>query len=133
MKAGALRIRIAATAGVFFMLFLVALGRAFQLCVLQGPALKELARRQHRQRLALPPERGPIVDRHGEPLALTVESAAVFVRPGKTNPERNLVPELARTLDLNPRLVSEKFSASERFVWLLRGATPEQADAIAAL
>jgi cell division protein FtsI (penicillin-binding protein 3) len=132
VKAGAQRSRIAATAGVFFMLFLVALGRAFQLCILHGPALKDLAGRQHRQRVALPPERGPIVDRHGEPLALTVQSAEIFVRPSKVPAAGSVVPLLARTLDLNPSVVSEKF-ASERFFWLLRGATPEQAEAIGAL
>ena len=81
MKADERRTRIASTAGIFSMLFVVALARAFQLCVLEGASLRDLASRQHRQRVALPPERGPIVDRHGDVLAMTVESAAVYVRP----------------------------------------------------
>ena len=72
MTTGTLRIRIANTASVFLMVFLVVLGRVFQLCVLEGASLKELASKQHQQMIAVPPERGPIVDRHGNVLALTV-------------------------------------------------------------
>jgi cell division protein FtsI (penicillin-binding protein 3) len=130
MSAGMLRMRIATTAGVFFMLFVIALVRAFQLCVAQGSSLRELARRQHLQRIALPPERGPIVDRHGDLLALTVQSAAVFVRPPVLERDRDLVPVLSSTLGLSGESVTEKVSSSKSFVWLLRGATPEKAEAI---
>src|SRR5262249_9384406 len=107
--------------------------RAVQLCILQGPALQELASRQHRQHVALPPERGPIVDRHGDVLALTIESAAVFARPGKMEPNANLISTLAHALDVSPAAVTEKIKGQDRFVWLIRGATPEQASAVAAL
>lgn len=133
MRTGTLRTRIAATAGVFVMLFLGILARAFQLSVVEGPSLRELAGRQHRQRIALPPERGPIVDRHGEALALTVESAGVYIRPRALDHDRNPIPVLAGTLDLPAEVVARKAEAPDRFVWLLRGATPQQADAIAAL
>jgi cell division protein FtsI (penicillin-binding protein 3) len=133
MTSTTLRLRMAITAGIFVMLFLVTLGRAFQLCVLEGPSLKKLARRQHVQRVSLPPERGPIVDRHGDPLALTVESAAVYVRPRDLPADTNLVAPLARALELPPSVVAQKVQSSKPFVWLLRSATPEQGDAIAAL
>ncbi|MFN8624713.1 MAG: penicillin-binding protein [Candidatus Binatia bacterium] len=134
MKPGLLRMRIAATAGVFFMLFVGALARAFQLCVIDGAALKDLAGRQHRQRMALPPERGPIVDRHGDLLALTSESAAVYARPRVLSGNGGAaVPELSKVLGLSTAVVAQKVAARARFVWLLRDATPEQADAIAAL
>ncbi len=128
-----LRLRMASTAGVFFMLFLVALGRAFQLCVIEGTSFKQLARRQQQQRLALLPERGSIVDRHGDALALTVESADVYVRPRTARGDPKLVPALAHTLDLAPTRVAEKVGAAAPFVWLSRAVTPEQAEAIGAL
>ncbi len=133
MRAGVLRMRIAATAGVFFMLLLIALGRIFQLGVLEGAALRRLASRQQRQHVAMPPERGPIVDRHGDVLALTLESAAVYARPRKLDFATDPVSVLAKTLNLPPSWVAEKARSAERFVWLLRGATLEQADAVAAL
>ncbi|MFI5394653.1 MAG: penicillin-binding protein [Candidatus Binatia bacterium] len=133
MKPGTLRMRIAATAGVFFMLFVVALARAFQLCVVEGASLEELAGRQHRQQVALPPERGPIVDRHGDLLAQTVESAAVYARPRALEVSGKSIPALSQALGLAPALVADRIKASERFVWLLRSATPEQAEAVGAL
>jgi cell division protein FtsI (penicillin-binding protein 3) len=132
MRPAVLRLRIAATAGVFFMLLVVALGRAFQLCVIEGASFTELAARQQRQRVALPPERGPIVDRYGDALALTVESAAVFVRPRNLPSDLNVISALAKTLDLPPGTVAERVRDKSPFVWLLRTATPEQAEAIAA-
>src|SRR5262249_9582373 len=106
--------------------------RAFDLCVLEGATLRDVAERQHRHRVALPPERGAIVDRHGDPLALTVESASVYLRP-RAAAGGTLVPALARTVDLTPAVLTEKLSSPQRFVWLLRNATPEQAEAIAGL
>ncbi len=132
MRPAVLRLRMAATAGVFFMLLVVALVRAFHLCVIEGAFFEELAARQQRQRVALPPERGPIVDRYGDALALTVESAAVYVRPRDLPPDLNVVPALAQTLDLPPGTVADRARDKSPFVWLLRTATPEQADAIAA-
>jgi cell division protein FtsI (penicillin-binding protein 3) len=130
---GVMRLRMASAAGVFFMLFLVALGRAFQLCVIEGDAFKEMAYRQHRQRLPVLPQRGVIVDRHRDVLAMTVESAAVFARPRVVERDTNLVSLLAGILDLAPGVVAQKLESSEPFVWLRRDATPEQANAIAAL
>ena len=78
MTARALRMRIAAVGGVFFMLLLAVLGRVVQLCVVNGPELRRLAGRQHQQRVALPPERGSIVDRNGDMLALSVESTLTW-------------------------------------------------------
>ena len=133
MKNGVFRMRIAATAGIFFMLLVIALGRVFQLCVIEGASLRQLASRQQRQRVAVPPERGPIVDRNGDVLAMTLESAAVYVRPSKLDLSRNPIPALARTLNLPLSWVAQKAQSPEPFVWLARGATVEQADAVAEL
>ena len=133
MIADARRTRIASTAGIFTMLFVVALLRVFQLCVLEGASLQNLAHRQQLQRVSLPPERGPIVDRHGDVLALTVEAAGVFVRPSALDSADDVIPVLSRTLGLPSALVSQRVKASEPFVWLMRGATLDQGHAVAAL
>jgi cell division protein FtsI/penicillin-binding protein 2 len=71
---------MASTGTVFFVLFLVALARAFQLCVIEGKSFQELAYRQHQQRVPLLPERGAILDRRRDVLALSVESASIYAR-----------------------------------------------------
>jgi cell division protein FtsI (penicillin-binding protein 3) len=133
VKAAALRMRIAATAGIFFMLLVIALGRVFQLCVLEGTSLRQLANRQQRQQVAVPPVRGPIVDRNGDVLALTLESAAVYLRPTQLDPRRDPIPALAKALNMPLSWVAQKTQSPEPFVWLRRGATIEQGEAITEL
>ncbi len=132
MTATAARDRIAATAGVFFMLFVVVLGRAVYLMVVQGPALRQLANKQHQRHLAEPPERGPIVDRNGEPLALTVDAAAVYVRPHQLNGPQSL-QALARVLDVPFATISAKTDTDAPFVWLDRQMSLDRWSDIAAL
>jgi cell division protein FtsI (penicillin-binding protein 3) len=133
MTPTALRLRLASIAGVFFMLLLVALGRAVQLTVIESPALRTMANRQHGTRVTLPPERGPIVDRHGQILAMTTESAAIFLRPRQFGDDAEALKRLARVLEMPTGLVADKAAASAPFVWLARDASPEQAAAIAEL
>ncbi|HUI26792.1 MAG TPA: penicillin-binding protein [Candidatus Kryptonia bacterium] len=119
MSTSAGRDRIAATAGVFFMLFLVVLGRAVYLTVVRGPELKALAARQHQQRVPAPLERGAIVDRNGEPLALTIDAAAVYLRPRElTGPQPTRA--LAQALGLPLATLSAKAASGSPFVWLDR-------------
>jgi cell division protein FtsI (penicillin-binding protein 3) len=115
------------------MLLLAVLGRVVQLCVVNGPELRRLAGRQRQQRVALPPEHGPIADRNGDMLALSVESAAVFVRPRQFEAAGPVIGQLAHALDLPSAQVIERVLAPQPFVWLARAATPEQAGAIADL
>jgi len=132
MTVAAARDRIAATAGVFFMLFVVVLGRAVYLMVVQGPELKELAVKQHQRHLAEPPERGPIVDRNGEPLALTVDAAAVFVRPRELTGAQS-AQALAHVLGVPLSTITAKMMTNSPFVWLDRQMSLERWAGVAAL
>src|SRR5207253_10437422 len=67
--------------GIFTVLFALVAARALDLAVLRGPALARLAAMQHHQRIELLTHRGPIVDRSGEPLALSVDVPSIYVRP----------------------------------------------------
>jgi len=133
MKPGLFRLRMASTAAIFGLLFAVALARVFQLTVLDGTALRRLAAKQHGQRLTLPAERGPIVDRHGDLLAMTLASASVYARPGLLPSDQKLVQLLAHTLHLTPAAIAAKLATPQPFVWLARGATLDQADVVAGL
>jgi cell division protein FtsI (penicillin-binding protein 3) len=133
MTAAAWRLRIASVAGVFFMLFLVALARAFQLSVIDNASLKERAGRQHGTRVMLPPERGSIFDRHGQVLAMTAESASVYLRPHDVELDDRAVQHLATALEVPTAIVAGKAAAAAPFVWLARDASPDQAAEVAAL
>ncbi|HMA82070.1 MAG TPA: penicillin-binding protein, partial [Candidatus Binatia bacterium] len=74
---------------LFLGLFLVVGGRAVQLQVLQGDKLMRLGQRQHLKEWIVLPKRGALVDRNGEPLALSLESQSVYVRPHRVrDPDR---------------------------------------------
>lgn len=120
MTGRAVRLRIATTAGILAMVFAALFGRAVQLTVFDGAELRRLADREHRQRVPMPAKRGPIVDRMGEPLALTRESAAVYLRPRELNAGPEALTAVARLLGLPPRVVQAKAASSAPFVWLSR-------------
>lgn len=131
MRASPVQARIVSVASVFLALFAIVLVRAVQLSVLQGADLSERAAQQHHHQVALPPERGPIVDRHGDVLAVTVESASVYLRPSRF--DRNATALVARTLKMPDAAMVEKLNSGEKFVWLKRDASPEQAAQLVAL
>lgn len=133
MSARQERLRIGVTAAVFGLYFVLVLARVFDLCVLDSATLKAAARNQHLRMVSLPPERGPIVDRNGDLMALTVESAGVFVDPNEASFGPEAIPLLAGTLELPADLVAQKVRSEGRFAWLLRATTPEHAAAVRAL
>ena len=92
-------------------LFGLAVLRLIALVVLQGPRLNTMAREEHTAATELAAVRGPIVDRHGEPMALSAETRSIYANPKKVldaNPAERA--RLAQALemsaaDLDRRLV----------------------------
>lgn len=119
MTTGAPRVRVVAT-GAFFAVALLTLAlRAVQLAVLDGPWFRERADRQHRQPEHVEARRGAIVDRFGEALALTRESADVYIRPREVAGGA-VLETVARLLDLPLEQVAERARRPAAFVWLKR-------------
>ena len=131
MKSGSLQLRIVSVASIFLSLLAVDLVRAFHLCIIDGSMLRERAAQQHVQRLDVLPERGIIVDRHGDPLALTGESSAVYMRPAQF--DHRQATAVARSLDLPLTEINQRIGSNDKFVWLRRDATAEQNAAVMAL
>ena len=130
MSGQPLRQRIT-TAAILFAAVFAALGtRAVHLTMLQGGALAERAVRQHQQAVPMTAQRGAIVDRYGEPLVLSRETAAVYLRPRQWNPGPDTVQTVARLLGLSQDVVRERASASAPFVWLQRQVSLERWSAI---
>ncbi len=112
--------------GGFFVL--VAL-RLTLLVLIDGPRLASMARSEHTSALDLAAVRGPIVDRNGQALALSVETRSVYARPRRllessTPAER---ARLATTLGLEPAALEARLAHKASFVWLARHLSPELA------
>src|SRR4051812_42259186 len=59
------------------------LTRAAYLQLLGNPKLETLAKRQYQSKFLIRPRRGAILDRNGEPLAISVETQSLAANPSK--------------------------------------------------
>lgn len=123
-----------AVAGLFFvLLFLAVAARAFQLQILQGEKLKRLGERQHMTEWIVLPKRGTILDRAGEPLALSLEVQSVYARPRRIKEPETPAKSLAQVLGLGQAELLQKLKTDKPFVWLKRQVTPAEAEKVRAL
>jgi len=129
------RTRIGALTFTLAALFGFAVIRLVVLVALYGPRLNSLAQQEHTGESELAPVRGPIVDRNGEPLAMSAETQSVYARPKKvlessTPAERG---KLAAILMMMPISLEQKLDKEAPFVWLERRLSPDKAQAAEAL
>ena len=121
----------------FLVLFVLAMtavgGRAFQLQVLKGDEWQKRAERQYQRMVKLTPQRGPIVDRNGEALALSVEVDSVYINPKEVDNKKLTAEQLASRLGMPKREMAAKLKSSRQFVWVKRQISPQESKAVRAL
>lgn len=122
---------------VLGLLFAASLGvivhRAVTLQVADRGRLARLAAKQQRSAVDLPARRGPVLDRRGVPLAVSVEVESVFADPAMLADPREAARALARALDLDPARLLRSIEAERRFAWVERHVTPAEVEAVRAL
>jgi cell division protein FtsI (penicillin-binding protein 3) len=127
------RLRLGVAKVLFLVLFVLIGARAFQLQVLQGERLKRLAERQHLKEWIVLPKRGTVLDRAGEPLALSLEAQSVYARPRRIQEPAEVSRALAKILNLDAGEVKQKMTSEKPFVWVKRQIGPGEAEQIQAL
>jgi cell division protein FtsI (penicillin-binding protein 3) len=127
------RLRFIGAAGILWVVLL--LGRLYQLQVLDGERWRTTAARQHTSSFQIASERGPILDRNRDLLAVSVPAGSVFARPRKIPAERKreLSAYIAELLKMPRDVVLEKLNAPEPFLWVKRQVPRVQADKLRAL
>jgi cell division protein FtsI (penicillin-binding protein 3) len=125
MRIGALTFALAG-------LFVLAAMRLAVLVLIDGPRLSSLAREEHTTAMKLAAVRGPIVDRNGNPLALSAETRSIFARAPKLleNSTASERKRLAHALAMTPAELEAKLRKPAPFVWLARHLQSEQARAV---
>src|SRR5581483_10167087 len=116
-------------------LFVVAVMRLVVLVAFDGPRLSSLARSEHTAEVQLAAVRGPIVDRNGEPLALSAETRSVFAHPRRvfeSSSARDRA-KLAVALGITPADLEKKLRKPSPFVWLARRIPADKAQAAESL
>ncbi|MGO9453706.1 MAG: penicillin-binding protein [Candidatus Binataceae bacterium] len=116
-------------------LFVMAVVRLILLVTFDGPRLNSLAKSEHTTEIELAAVRGPLVDRNGQPLALSAETRSVYARPkhvfeSSTPRERD---KLAAALGMTSSDLDAKLKKPSPFVWLSRRISVDHAQAAEAL
>jgi cell division protein FtsI/penicillin-binding protein 2 len=119
--------RLAAACALIASVIVGVAARLCQLALVDGARLATLARRQHSETEQVTPLRGAILDRFGEPLAMSIRADSVFVRPAQL-PDDGSGAAVARVLQIPRSRWVKKISTSEPFAWVKRQASPDERD-----
>lgn len=107
--------------------------RLFQLQVLGRASFAKQAARQSERTINIDPRRGPILDREGRPLALSVDAESVYAVPQEVADARGTAAALARALGSDAagrRELLAQLQKNRAFVWLRRKIDPGTASAV---
>ena len=116
----------------FFLTFLLILpaGKAFYLQIHERDALRDRASRQSQMVEKVNPRRGAILDRNGQPLAISVPVPSIYAVRENIENKSLAVRELAPILDLSPNALMNRIDRGSGFVWLKRKVDPDVADQV---
>ncbi len=120
-------------ASLLFLGFAALIGRAAQLQLLQHDHLSRLAQGQYVGNVNITARRGQISDRHGRPLAISVDLPSVFADPRQIADPRRAADLLAATLSLPRAELQRRLQGGRAFVWLKRQVEPAVQARVAAL
>ena len=115
---------------LFALVFVLTVGRAFWLQVLQNDHLVKLAEKQHQRIVALTPSRGAIYDQHNAPLAVSIEMDSCYAETRNLESLPDAALKLAPLLGFRVDELQQKLKASRNFVWLSRRMAPELAQKV---
>ncbi len=111
---------------LFASAFAVVAGRAVDLQVLNKSFLQKQAEARHLRVVKMPAHRGMILDRHGEPLAISTPIDSVWANPKELHSAAKLHPVLAKLLNIKLASLRRLLAThlSREFVYLRRHVDP---------
>jgi len=128
-------LRLWVVLAVLFAALAVMAARAFQLQVVSADYLQAQGNARHLRVVEVAASRGMIVDRDGEPLAISTPVESVWADPGEFQEGREQWGKLAALLEMSPRELARLYArnADREFMYLKRHVTPELARKVEAL
>ncbi len=112
--------RHAVLLSIFLVAFALVAGRLLWVQVIEAPALNQKATTQRLRDIELPPRRGTIYDREGEPLAVSMAARTVFASPSQITDKPGTAQALAATLGGDEAKYLEKLEKGGGFVYIER-------------
>ncbi|HOX42611.1 MAG TPA: penicillin-binding protein [Myxococcota bacterium] len=128
-----MRVRLLVVVGLLGLATAGLVWRFWTLQVSQADWLRGLAQDQYLKEITLEPMRGPILDRHGAPLAVSVMTESIFVMPQEVQDLPGTAAALAKTLGLDARALERKLAGRRQFTWVKRRIPAAEAEAVQAL
>jgi len=125
--------RAALLFGGLAVLFAALAGRSLYLQWFDNGFLQERGAARYSRDLALPAHRGRIVDRNGEPLAVSTPVKSLWAFPGQLELADGDLARLARVLDVRPAALASRIESSDEFVYVAKLVSPEVAERALAL
>ena len=130
-------IRRAVVLGVFLLLALVLVGRAFQLQILDRSFYQKQGDVRQIRTLPLSAHRGMLVDRNGEPLAVSSPIDSIWADPRELSRHEDKIDLLSYAIEMDPERLREKLKRGlenkKEFIYLRRHVHPRTAKALQAI
>lgn len=116
-----------------FMLFIgVLIWRLADIQIINPDFLRNQGDARHLREVPVAAHRGMIIDRHGEPLAVSTPVSSVWLNPQVTDPNDPGLAQMARLLDIAPAQIKNKIQLNpgREFVYIKRRVTPALAEQV---
>ncbi|MFH0025113.1 peptidoglycan D,D-transpeptidase FtsI family protein [Pseudomonas fluorescens] len=106
--------------------------RIIDLQVIDRDFLKGQGDARSLRHIPIPAHRGLITDRNGEPLAVSTPVTTLWANAKEMQSAKEKWPALAAALGQDPKALAERLEAqaNKEFIYLVRGLTPEQGQAV---
>jgi cell division protein FtsI (penicillin-binding protein 3) len=118
---------------VFLLAFVGIVVQLFTLQVNQNAKLTKLGVDERVHTVAIPASRGDLLDRNGDPLALTLESRDIYVDPAQVTDPYGESSQLASALGLRRRDVEKALRSGGSFAYIARQVDMKTADDVQAM
>ncbi|MGH8281286.1 MAG: peptidoglycan D,D-transpeptidase FtsI family protein, partial [Gammaproteobacteria bacterium] len=127
--------RSTAVLGVFTLAAAGLLGRAVYLQMFDNQFLQDQGKERHLRVVEIPAHRGMILDRNGQPLAVSTPVDSIWMNPQEISDALGRIPKLAHALGVPSRDILALLNANhdKQFVYLVRGMDPYAAQRVMAL
>ena len=127
------RFRAPIVFALLLLLFGVLVGRSLYLQWIDNAFLQEQGSSRYSREIEVPAHRGRVVDRAGEPLAISTPVKSIWAFAGQVDATPEKLALLAQALETTPRALAKKLEDAGDFVFLAKQVPPEVAGRIAAL
>jgi cell division protein FtsI (penicillin-binding protein 3) len=121
--------------GVMSLGAVIVLGRAFQLQVIEREFLQKEGNKRHVRTMIIPAHRGAILDRRGEPLALSAPVETIWAVPSALLESAGHVTAIAKLLNRRPAELQGFLKARQdrKFVYISEPMSPTEAKRVLSL